>query len=248
MNGRSDTIEQPLRPRKPVTTGFPRTVTALFRRDPEHYSLKDDHSVIVLWLAIALHAAAVVAFAHYRSTPVIRMQAPRLMMVTMVRPAEPPKAEVIPVPQPPPPKPKPIDKKTPAPTPKPKAIHTRAHEGPTPPPAPVAPATRAQKGPTTDIPPEPTPPIFSADYLNNPAPSYPAISRRLGEKGRVLLKVLVSAEGRPDQVTIHKSSGFNRLDVTARDAVTQWTFVPSKLGKLPVRAWVIVPIVFTLKG
>ncbi len=246
MNGRTDA--QPIRNQEPSTTWFPRSITALFRREPDRYSLTDGHSVIVLGLAIALHAAAVIGIAHYQSTPVIRFQAPRPMMVTMVRPPEPPKAEVVPVPQPPPPKPKPIVKKKPVPRPKPKAIHIHARQEPTPPPPPVAAAPRAQKGPKTDLPPEPTPPIFSADYLNNPAPSYPAISRRLGEKGRVLLKVLVNPQGRADQVRIHRSSGFTRLDTAARDAVTQWTFVPSRLGTLPVRAWVIVPIVFTLRG
>ncbi|MGH8582691.1 MAG: energy transducer TonB [Gammaproteobacteria bacterium] len=245
MNRRTDTLEQPIRSSGPATTGFPRTVTALFRREPDRYSLKDEHSVLVLGLAIALHAAAVIGIAHYQSTPVMRFQAPSPMMVMMVRPPEPPKAEPIPVPQPPQPKPKPIVKKKPVFKPKPKAIQSPAREEPTPPP-PVAPAARGQ--PETDLPPEPTPPLFSADYLNNPAPRYPAVSRRLGEKGRVLLKVLVNPQGRPEQVTIHRSSGFDRLDVAARDAVTHWTFVPSKLGTLPVRAWVIVPIVFTLRG
>jgi hypothetical protein len=35
-------------------------------------------------------------------------------------------------------------------------------------------------------------PNFNAAYLNNPAPNYPSISRRLGEQGLVLLRVQVT--------------------------------------------------------
>ena len=38
------------------------------------------------------------------------------------------------------------------------------------------------------------PPNFNAAYLHNPAPHYPSVSKRLGEQGRVLLRVQVSAD------------------------------------------------------
>ena len=43
---------------------------------------------------------------------------------------------------------------------------------------------------------------FDADYLHNPAPAYPAMSRRNGEEGRVQLSVRVSAQGRAEQVDV----------------------------------------------
>ena len=43
-------------------------------------------------------------------------------------------------------------------------------------------------------------PKFDADYLNNPKPGYPSISRRLGEEGVVMLRVYVSAQGTPEQI------------------------------------------------
>ncbi|HRE87047.1 MAG TPA: TonB family protein, partial [Accumulibacter sp.] len=49
---------------------------------------------------------------------------------------------------------------------------------------------------------------FDADYLRNPHPLYPAASRRLGEEGRVVLRVTVSAEGLPVSVEIKQASGF----------------------------------------
>jgi protein TonB len=92
------------------------------------------------------------------------------------------------------------------------------------------------------------PPRFNADYLDNPAPSYPPLSRKLGEQGRVLLRVLVTADGVPSQVTLHKSSGYARLDEVAADTVRRWKFVSARQGSQPVEAWVIVPIQFNLKG
>ncbi|MGH8527852.1 MAG: energy transducer TonB, partial [Gammaproteobacteria bacterium] len=144
------------------------------------------------------------------------------------------------------PKPKPKSKKVVEKIPLSKAIHIDEESAPEP--EPVAAAAPALKGPTSEAPPDPAPPRFSADYLDNPAPRYPALSRRLGEKGRVLLRVLVNAEGHPEGIQVNRSSGFARLDSAAREAVSQWRFVPAKLGDRSVRAWVIVPIVFTLRG
>ena len=85
---------------------------------------------------------------------------------------------------------------------------------------------------------------FDADYLHNPAPAYPAQSRRLKEEGTVLLLVRVSAEGTPLSVEIRNSSGFERLDEAGLQAVRQWRFVPAKRGSDNVAASVLVPIQF----
>ncbi|RFO98311.1 energy transducer TonB [Rhodoferax lacus] len=93
-----------------------------------------------------------------------------------------------------------------------------------------------------------TAPRFDAAYLDNPAPVYPPLSRRAGEEGRVLLHVLVEASGVAAQVEVRSSSGFERLDRAAMAAVRRWKFVPAKQGAEAVAAWVLVPIVFGLKG
>lgn len=92
------------------------------------------------------------------------------------------------------------------------------------------------------------PPRFDADYLDNPAPVYPALSRRLGEQGRVLLRVYVLADGSVGQVEVRESSGFERLDRAARETVVRWRFVPARQGERPVAAWVLVPISFSLRS
>jgi protein TonB len=85
---------------------------------------------------------------------------------------------------------------------------------------------------------------FDADYLHNPAPAYPAQSRRLKEEGTVLLLVRVSDQGTPLSVEIRTSSGFERLDEAGLQAVRQWRFVPAKRGTENVAASVLVPIQF----
>jgi protein TonB len=77
---------------------------------------------------------------------------------------------------------------------------------------------------------------------------YPSVSRRQGEQGRVLLRVLVNTSGSADEVQVRTSSGFPRLDDAARETVRRWRFVSAKRGTEPVAAWVLIPISFRLEG
>jgi len=91
-----------------------------------------------------------------------------------------------------------------------------------------------------------SPPRLNAAYLNNPAPLYPPLSRRMGEEGKVVLRVLVNAEGAAIQVNLHTTSGSTRLDDAATKAVQLWRFVPAQQADKAVMAWVLVPIRFRL--
>ena len=91
-------------------------------------------------------------------------------------------------------------------------------------------------------------PRFDAAYLNNPEPDYPTLSKRLGEEGRVLLRVLVTPEGLADQVEVRQSSGHTRLDQAALATVRRWRFTPARQGEERVPAWVLVPLSFQLEG
>jgi len=93
----------------------------------------------------------------------------------------------------------------------------------------------------------PTPPRFSASYLQNPAPRYPLAARRAGEQGTVTLRVMVTREGLPQRVKVEQTSGSSGLDAAALDAVRQWRFVPARRGATPVESWVLVPVVFRLE-
>jgi periplasmic protein TonB len=90
------------------------------------------------------------------------------------------------------------------------------------------------------------PPRFGVAYLNNPTPAYPPLSRRMGEEGRVLLRVLVSVEGVATEVNLEKTSGSERLDQAAINAVKNWRFIPAKKNNQALSAYVLVPVKFSL--
>lgn len=77
-------------------------------------------------------------------------------------------------------------------------------------------------------------------------PVYPARCLRLGIEGRVQVRVLVGENGRPQEVTLGKSSGDATLDEAAMTAVRRWTFEPARKNGTPVRAWGTVGVDFKL--
>lgn len=162
-----------------------------------------------------------------------------------------------PRPQPTPPKPRPTQAPTPAPAPRqlvalndsPTAPVVVAE--PAPPPAPPPPPAAAPAGPPA--PPASAPekvslPSSNAAYLNNPKPAYPAISRRLGESGRVVVRVLIGPDGRAKEAHVQRSSGYDRLDQVALEtARDRWRYVPGTRNGVPEAMWFNVPINFVLE-
>jgi protein TonB len=193
--------------------------------------------------ALFLHAVAGIALLSYEpARSALFATAPLMVqLLTPPRPEAKPPAE--------PPKPKPVVKPRPKP-PEPLPLITAPVEAPSPSPiiVPPPPPPPPEPAPVVVAPPVVTAPIFAADYLDNPSPTYPALSRRNGEQGRVILRVLVNPAGRADQVEIRTPSGYARLDNAARDTVLGWRFVPAKRGDTPISAWVLIPISFRLEG
>ena len=85
-------------------------------------------------------------------------------------------------------------------------------------------------------------------YGFTPRPGYPAVAIRRGYEGSVLLNVRVLPNGKPEEVTIFRSSGHKVLDKAALKAVKRWKFVPAQRGFKAVSSWVKVPIEFRLEG
>lgn len=189
-------------------------------------------------LILAAHVGLIWAVMELATRPEVREIASDLM----VRLIEPEPKKELPPPTPP---------KAPQRAVKPPPIMTAAPETPAPSasfavaPQPPAPAV-------IEAAPAPAPAVvgarFDADYLSNPKPVYPTASRRLGEEGKVLLRVRVSAAGAPLAVEVKQSSGFARLDEAAKAAVEQWRFVPAKRGSEAIESWVAVPVVFSLQS
>ena len=90
-------------------------------------------------------------------------------------------------------------------------------------------------------------PSADADYLKNPPPGYPRISRRMGEQGTVIVRVFISTQGLPEKAEVRTSSGFARLDQAALDAVQRWRFVPGHRHGTPEAMWFNIPVRFVLE-
>ena len=91
-----------------------------------------------------------------------------------------------------------------------------------------------------------TPPRSDAAHLNNPAPVYPAMSRRLQESGRVVLEVYILANGQVGEVKLRQSSGYKRLDDAAVQAVRNWRYVPARRGDEAIPFWYVQALSFSL--
>ncbi|TXI17886.1 MAG: energy transducer TonB [Nitrosomonas sp.] len=80
------------------------------------------------------------------------------------------------------------------------------------------------------------------------APAYPAISRRMGEEGKLVLRVELDEKGHIDDAKVINSSGYERLDAAALTAVKNWQCNPSLRNGQPVRAVALQPFNFVLQG
>jgi periplasmic protein TonB len=198
---------------------------------------------------------------------------PVVMVASLIAPPPP---EAKPSPQPAPPLPPPISRPkppqpqvAPPPEPKPRPLPSPAPSVPAPsvsdailetaPQTPVetSPAAATAAAPSLVIAVEqPSAPSLpdsielptrAAKHLNNPPPPYPAISRRMGESGRVLIYARIEANGTASQARIKTSSGYERLDQAALQAVLRWRFIPGKRAGVPEAMWYDIPLDFVLQ-
>lgn len=99
------------------------------------------------------------------------------------------------------------------------------------------------------VPLPPVPPIREAYpvYQKNPPPEYPRLARRRGYEGAVIMEVLVTRQGRVEDLRLFRSSGYPILDRAAMAAVKGWVFEPGRRGEERVEMWVKVPVRFRLQ-
>jgi len=114
--------------------------------------------------------------------------------------------------------------------------------------------------PPIDVPTdEPAPTAITAETTPTPAtemanmkvnsrvdPVYPPASRRAGEEGTGMFRVLVNERGQPVEVSVLRSSGFPRLDEAAIAAIRRWVFSPAVQNSQPVQSWTRVQVTFKL--
>ena len=125
---------------------------------------------------------------------------------------------------------------------------------PAPQPAPAPVAEPVNESPVVvEAPPAPVSPVTLTSELSVSCPkltppTYPAISRRMGEEGKLVLRVELDERGRIDDAKVINSSGYERLDTAALAAVKDWQCNPSLRNGQPVRAIALQPFNFVLQG
>jgi protein TonB len=198
---------------------------------------------------IVLHVVLFYALQNGMLRQVVHAALPEAIMVSFVAPPEPPK-----------PTPPSVPKTVQLSAPQPRAIVpplpqlALAPREPTitvaQPPAEAAPAVAAAAPTVSEPAPAPAPAVprtvASVELLKAMEPVYPSISRRLGESGIVMLRILINEKGLPEQVTVQKSSGFANLDEAGRQAALRALFKPKLENGRPVSVFVFLPVNFQL--
>jgi protein TonB len=205
-------------------------------------------------LVLALHAAVLYGLWSARVIP--PPAEAMTLFVTFIDPArEQPKPSVVPPPKPP----KPVKREMPPP-PKPSHYHLASNapvvssdEAVEPLPEPVPELSPPEPPALPPAPPQAAEPVTLASELavacpERTPPSYPPLSRRLGETGKVVLRVELDEAGRVSGAQVLTSSGFNRLDAAALAAVRTWRCQPAERDGQAVRSVAMQPFKFTLEG
>ena len=90
--------------------------------------------------------------------------------------------------------------------------------------------------------------VTDVAYIEAPQPHYPPESRRSGEEGLVVLRVLINEIGAVARIDIERSSGHTRLDDAACQAVKRAKFRPYVENGVPRMALATIPIEFSWKS
>jgi protein TonB len=63
----------------------------------------------------------------------------------------------------------------------------------------------------------------------------------------VVVRVFVSIDGTAQKADIKTTSGYERLDQAALNAVQRWRYVPARRAGVPEAMWFNVPVNFVLE-
>ncbi|MDP2824558.1 MAG: energy transducer TonB [Sulfuritalea sp.] len=198
--------------------------------------------LIGLTFVVLLHAAALWGLWQHRLLP-----SPAAIETLFVHFIAPPAPDKVVEPKRPPPRPRQVEKPQPrqlvAETPMVAAIDYIA-----PPPAPKP--EPAIEAPRLLLPPGPVPlgTELALACPDRTPPQYPALARRFGETGRVILRVELDEQGLVASARIENSSGHERLDLAALAAVKSWRCNPPRRNGEPTRAVARQPFHFVLQG
>jgi protein TonB len=211
---------------------------------------------IIIVLVVLLHALPALEFLHWDSRPTKTDDDARVM-ANLVSPDTAEKSQQPPAPPPPKPKPeqkqKTVDEKSaekPAPvqqqqqTQSPQTSSQNKSES-TLPNASVAPATTGGASGTpiqTDI------GKLIVVYQPDADAYYPSFSKRSGEQGEVVVKLIIDETGLVEEVAMLRSSAYPRLDRAATEIGKRYRFKPFLVNGSPARISTNLAIRFNLKS
>jgi protein TonB len=210
---------------------------------PQRYDGRSTPNWAAISAIVAFHVIGLVALVKLDVINVIHTKKSPLMVDLVIeKPAPPPTA--------PPEKVEPVKKVQPDIVAPPPIITVNT----APPPVATAPAPPppkatvvAQAAPTS-----PPGPVsvddFDSSMIKIDPPRFPMESRKRREQGTVILDVTVGIDGLVSQIRVATSSGFERLDKAALNAVRNWQWKPLIRGGQPVSVRGAITIPFVLKG
>lgn len=212
---------------------------------------------IVVIVVLLLHILPALDYFSWSSKPSKPDEDTRVM-ANLVSPEAADKSQQPPAPAPPPPKPKPepkkrtVDEKSTEPTP------TQAQQQPQTPP--TSPQTKNEVAPpTANVAPSTTggasgTPIQTdigklvVVYQPDADAYYPSFSKRSGEQGEVVVKLIIDETGVVEEVAMLKSSTFPRLDRAGSEIGKRYRFKPFLVNGTPTRISTNLLIKFNLKN
>lgn len=84
-------------------------------------------------------------------------------------------------------------------------------------------------------------------FINHVAPIYPEMAKRAGIEGKLVLRVLVGADGKPLKAEIIKRATTEIFDEVAIQSAMNSTYAAARQNGKFVKCWLTVPIAFKLR-
>jgi protein TonB len=208
---------------------------------------------IIIGIVVLLHALPALEFLHWTAKPP-RMDDERVM-ANLVSPDT--AAEKAPAtPKAPPPKPKAEPKK--------KTVEEKSSQKPTPTQAQNTPTQKSESNSQSQMQNAAVAPATSGGASGTPIQTdigklvvvfqpdadayYPSFSKRSGEQGTVVVRLIISETGDVEDVALLQSSAFPRLDRAATDIGRRYRFKPFLVNGSPQRISTNLLIKFNLKN
>ena len=221
----------------------------------DHYLPFDKTERTIIGIVLLLHALFFIGFHRSMQPSTPDNLDDSRVMANLVSPEAAKQAQP---PAPPPPKPKQEEKK--------KTVNEKSTQAPTPPQSQQQAATPPSSQPSKSDAPTPNATVAPATsggasgtpiqtdigklvvvYQPDADAYYPSFSKRSGEQGEVVVRLIIDEAGNVEDIALLKSSTFPRLDRAASDIGRRYRFKPFLVNGSPARISTNLLIKFNLK-